>query len=93
MYNESEIETALTYRNYYIAAKAYQEAEQELLTTIKFTTVREVSTAGNKKYRPAFLNSLTSHGIYYRTPANSKDGKWYFTLPDAKEVTDEDLFS
>jgi len=30
MYNESEIETALSYRNYYIAAKAYQEAEQEL---------------------------------------------------------------
>lgn len=93
MYNESEIEMALSYRNYYIAAKAYQEAEQELLTTIKFTTVREVSTASNKKYRPAFLNSLSSHGIYYRTPANSKDSKWHFVLPDVKEVPYADLFS
>lgn len=92
MYNESEIEAALTFRNYRTAIEQLRDNETELLTTIKFTgSNREFTKPGDNKYSQGFLEALVNHSIYYREPKNSEDGKWHFMIPNIKEVPDEDL--
>lgn len=94
MYNESEIEAALTYRNQNAVLQKYKDAENELLASIKFASYeREIIKPGSREYRRSFINALADNGISIIAPNLNRDQKWHFKLPDIMEVTDERLFS
>ncbi|AVK60556.1 hypothetical protein C5Z25_01675 [Lactobacillus sp. CBA3605] len=86
MYNEDEVEAALSYRKHKAVWDKIMADEADLLTTIKFMAYKsEFTKPANKTYRHSFLEALNKSGINYRAADLADDGQWHFLLPELGE--------